>query len=178
MADSPAEAILDALVTQLSGANVDLTGVTGAPDIPAGNIIVTTVPYEKDARQRFAKSIPRPALVINTCRATNIDPSAGDTCKYVAMYTFLIQIVHTELDLKNTAITRSIQKWEYQIHNYLHMGNLRQAADEAGEWYVTLVPFGKVDHRDERMFAILDDAVSLIAFQVKSTEAHNPAGRT
>lgn len=179
MADSPAESILDAIVDQLRGDNIDLTGVTGAPGVPDSHVIATTVPYDRDARQRFAAAIPRPAVIVSTARKVDITPAAGSNCHYVAMYTFLIQILHTELDLKVTAITKSIQKWEYQIRNYLHMSNLRQAADEeSNNWMITLTPVSDVDLRDEREFALFDDAVAVIPFRAKSTENINTDGRT
>lgn len=176
MADSPAEDILDALVDQAKN-QLSFSGVTGAPSIPDSHVQMATVPYTRDERQRFAATIPRPALVFSTARSVGLDPAAVDNHRYVAMYTFLAQFLHTELDQQVSAITRSIQKWEYTLRNYLHMGNLRQAADDTN-WKITLVSVSNVDLRDERLFAVFDDSVAVIPFQVKSTEQHSSDGRT
>lgn len=178
MADSPAEAILDAIVTQLQGNDIDLTGVSGTPDVPDDQIIATAIPWNRDSRQQFAAAIARPAIVVSVPNVT-VDPAAGDNCRYIAMHTVTIQILHTELDFHYSAITKSVLKWEYQIRNYLHMSNLKQAADDGSNaWMVTLTPFGKVDLRHEKALAIFDDALSVSVMQAKVNESHNSAGRT
>jgi len=171
---SPAKSIIDQCVAQ-SKANIDLTGVGDAAGIPAANVHKLHVPYQRDDRQRL-QFIRPPALVWTISRNVETPAAAGDNRRYVAYYTALAQILHTQLEVQSNDVTDSIFKWEYNIRNYFHMGNLRTSAD-TDNWKITLSPVQKVDLLDDKLFHIFDDAVAIIPITFKSSEKHSSTGR-
>lgn len=174
---SPAQAILDACVTQAQ-TYIDLTGEGDAVDILDANVIKLHVPYTREARQRFTIT-SRPCLIFSMARAVDTNPADGDNCRSVHFYTVIAQILHTQQTLQSNDITDSIAKWEYGVRNYFGMGNLRQAADDDdGAWKVTHCFIPQVDLTDEKLFAIYDDAVAVIPIRFKSSEYHSTDGRT
>ena len=173
---SPAYSILTQCVAQAKS-QLDLAGVGSAAGIPDANVYGLNVPYSREQRQRLSFA-SRPALIFSVVRNAALPVEAGDNGRYVAYYTVLAQILHSQHELRLNEITESILQWEYRIHNYFHMGNLRQSADLENTWYITLSPVQQVDLTDERLFHIWDDAVAVIPITFKSTEFHNTEGRT
>lgn len=167
---SPALSILTQCVAQAQD-NIDLTGVGEAPAIPDAHVLGYVVPYKKEERQRFQIQ-QVPALVFSVTRNVRVPAAGGDNCRYVAFYTVLAQILHTDHSLHTSDISSSVMQWEYRIRNYFHMGNLRTSADSAGNWYVTLSPVQDVDIYNEKLFHVFDNAVALIPITFKSNEAH------
>lgn len=172
---SPANSILTQCVAQLKS-SVTLTGVGDAPDVPNGHVQAINIPYSRDQRDYFP-NMPVPAVLVSITRNVRIPPAAGDNCTYRAFYTVLFQILHTELFTQNSEVIQSIQQWEYNIHNYFHMGNLQQSADTSN-WKITLATVAEVNMLDERDFQLHNKTVCIVPIVFKSIEKNSTTGRT
>lgn len=175
---STANDILDQCKTQAL-ARIDLTGVGEAPgivDSARSNVFLTEVPYTRDRRDRF-NSLPKPALIFSLVK-TDSPLEAGDNQKAVVWYTVVAQILDTEYDvLATTDKSAARQKWEQNIRQYVHTGNLRDAVFDASLGMVTLAYVGNVDQMDEKLLHARDDGVVTIPIVFKSWEPHDTDGR-